>query len=221
MTEPNFQGRNINLVKQHNLQAILLNLLYDPVLSRVQLARRLNLSNTTITNLIAELIKEGIVTEINTNQEIDKKRPVGRPRTSICLEPSARYVIGIHIGVGIFRVGLANLRAEIIDNHTQHFDTNSPVGEVLGLIEVHTENMYLLTGLVKGRHIWLKSAYFWVRRHIWLPQIWRFSAVLHLFHHIFWCGNYPVSRYENDSTAKTTGQSDSELASPQKAETLI
>jgi len=151
MAQPNFQGSNLNLVKQHNLQAILLNLLYEPVLSRVQLARRLNLSNTTITNLIAELINLGIVTEINAGPEKDELRPVGRPRTSICLEPNARYVIGIHIGVGIFRVGLANLRAEIIHNHTQHFDTNSPAGDVLDLIETLTVKMINESGIGRDR----------------------------------------------------------------------
>ena len=147
MTQPNFQGSNLNLVKQHNLQAILLNLLYEPVLSRVQLARRLNLSNTTITNLIAELINQGIVTEIDANPEKDELRPVGRPRTSICLEPNARYVIGIHIGVGIFRVGLANLRAEINHNYTQNFDIKSQVGDVLSLIESLTEKLIRESGI--------------------------------------------------------------------------
>ncbi len=151
MAQPNFQGSNLNLVKQHNLQVILLNLLYEPVLSRVQLARRTNLSNTTITNLIAELINQGIVTEINAGPEKDELRPVGRPRTSICLEPNARYVIGIHIGVGIFRVGLANLRAEIIHNQTQYFDTNFPAGDVLDLIEKLTEEMISESGVGRDR----------------------------------------------------------------------
>lgn len=151
MAQPNFQGSNINLVKQHNLQAILLNLLYEPVLSRVQLARRLNLSNTTITNLIAELIHQGIVSEINDGPEKDALRPVGRPRTSIYLEPNTRYVIGIHIGIGIFRVGLANLRAEIACNHTQHFDTSSLAGEVLDLIETLTVNMLNECGIGRER----------------------------------------------------------------------
>jgi hypothetical protein len=54
---------------------------------------------------------------------------------------------------------------------------------------------YLLTDLVKDRHIWPKSAYFKVPYRIWLPHIWRISAVLHLFRRIFECSEYPVSRY--------------------------
>lgn len=135
MAQANLQGSNINLVKQHNLQVVLLSLLYEPVLSRSQLARRTNLSNTTITNLIAELIEQGIVTEkAATNDEPDVLRPVGRPRTSICLEPNARFVIGIHIGVGTFRVAFTNLRADIIHSKMHSFDVNSPTTEVLNQI---------------------------------------------------------------------------------------
>lgn len=135
MVQGNLQGSNINLVKQHNLQVILLSLLYEPVLSRVELAKHTKLSNTTITNLISELINQGIVTEKSGDEiEQDEFRPVGRPRTSICLEPNARFVVGIHIGVGIFRVSLTNLRAEILHKQMQNFDIDSPAGKVLELI---------------------------------------------------------------------------------------
>jgi len=130
-----FLGSNINLVKTHNVQALLLTLLYEDNLSRIQLAKRTGLSNTTITNLIAELIEQGFVTEEECIQgDPQVIRSVGRPRTGVCLNPDARYVIGIHIGVGIFRVALTNLRAEILFNNQELFDINLPAYEVLELI---------------------------------------------------------------------------------------
>ncbi len=142
MTQANLQGRNINLVKQHNLHVILLNLLYEPVLSRSQLAKQTNLSNTTITNLISELIEQGIVTEKDdTIEDQEKLRPVGRPRTRICLEPNARFVIGVHIGVGAFRVAITNLRAEIVHSRLQNFDINTPSTEVLNQITSEIESV--------------------------------------------------------------------------------
>jgi len=152
MAQNNLFGSNINLVKQHNLQVILLSLLYEPILSRVQLAKRTKLSNTTITNLITELIGQGIVKEINgKDAEIDEARPVGRPRTSIYLDPNARYVIGIHIGIGIFRVGLANLRAEILFNHTQNFSIDSPASEVLDKIITNVEEVIDESGVPRRK----------------------------------------------------------------------
>ena len=148
MIQTNLQGSNINLVKQHNLQVILLNLLYEPVLSRSQLAKQLKLSNTTITNLIAELISQGIVTEKSSSDLAEGKlRPVGRPRTKICLEPNARFVVGIHIGVGIFRVALTNLRAEILCHQIKNFDTASPPADVLKEIVATAESVIAESGI--------------------------------------------------------------------------
>lgn len=110
-----FLGSNIVNVKAHNMQAILLSLLSadssddGQPLSRIQLAHKTNLSSTTITNLVAELIEQGIVTE-DKNPREEEWRPVGRPRTGLRLIPDARYVVGVHIGVGLYRVAVMNLR---------------------------------------------------------------------------------------------------------------
>jgi glucokinase-like ROK family protein len=152
MAQANLQGSNINLVKQHNLHVILLNLLYEPVLSRSQLAKQTNLSNTTITNLISELIEQGIVTEKDdTNEDQEKLRPVGRPRTRICLEPNARFVIGVHIGVGTFRVAITNLRAEIVHSRLHNFDINTPSTEVLNQITSEIESVIAESSLDKQK----------------------------------------------------------------------
>src|SRR5512145_2940012 len=125
MPKQNFQGSNINLVKMHNLQVVLLSLLHESKLSRVQLAQKTNLSNTTITNLIAELIGQGIVSEVEeTELEPGELRPVGRPRTSIQLEPNARFVVGVHIGVGLFRVGISNIYDEMLYNERVYFEVS-------------------------------------------------------------------------------------------------
>lgn len=128
-------GNNIFSVKEHNIQAVLLSLLYEEKLSRIELARRIHLSNTTITNLIAELLEAGLVTESDCNeQEEGSLRPVGRPRTAICLVPDARFVIGVHVGVGTFRVALTNLRNEIKTSIRERFDVDAAPEGVLDQI---------------------------------------------------------------------------------------
>ena len=79
MTEHTYLGSNINLVKAHNQQAVLLTLLaasghrtgtgQETYLSRVQLAHKTNLSNTTITNLVAELLEQGILVEESSQSQ--------------------------------------------------------------------------------------------------------------------------------------------------------
>jgi glucokinase-like ROK family protein len=125
-------GNNIISVKEHNLQVVLLSLLYEEKLSRIELAQQIHLSSTTITNLISELLDEGLVTETDcSDQDAWANRPVGRPRTAICLVADARFVIGIHVGVGTFRVALANLRDEILHTKLEKFDIQTDPEQVL------------------------------------------------------------------------------------------
>ena len=131
-----FLGSNIVNVKAHNMQAVLLSLLTsvdsngEQALSRIQLARKTNLSSTTITNLVAELIEQGIVAE-ERNASEDIQRPVGRPRTGLYLIPDARYAIGVHIGVGLYRLAIMNLRAEFVCSKIVNFSISTPPEEVL------------------------------------------------------------------------------------------
>ena len=139
MTKSNrLLGSNINLVKSHNIRAILLSLLQDGQISRVELAEKLSLSNTTITNLISELLDQGIIIEEKI-EATEKHRRVGRPRRMLRLVPSARYAIGVHIGVGLFRVAITDLFAQIISSEIGNFDlTTSPddvINNIVQLIE--------------------------------------------------------------------------------------
>ena len=152
MPKLSFQGSNINLVKLHNLQVVLLSLLHESHLSRVQLAQKTNLSSTTITNLIAELIDQGIVSELEeTTLEPGELRPVGRPRTSIQLEPNARFVVGVHIGVGLFRVGISNIYNEMLNNQVVDFAVGLPAEQVLAQIVTTIETIILASGVERSK----------------------------------------------------------------------
>jgi glucokinase-like ROK family protein len=112
ITQPTLVGSNVSTVKSHNLRAVLLMLLRHEHISRVRLAQLTGLSTTTITNLISELLDQGIVAEEGV-EESTRRRGAGRPRTALRLVPEARHAVGIHIGVGSVRVGLTDLRARL------------------------------------------------------------------------------------------------------------
>jgi len=130
MAKNTFLGSNINLVKAHNLQAILLSFLHNKKISRVELAKQTSLSTTTITNLTAELLEEGIIEEEVSDSPARQQR-VGRPRTMLRLIPEARFSIGVHIGIGIFRVAVTDLRANFIHNKLSDFELDSSPEEVM------------------------------------------------------------------------------------------
>lgn len=151
-----FLGSNIVNVKAHNMQAVLLSLLTAAEnaaasadgfpLSRIQLAHKTNLSSTTITNLVAELIEQGIVSE-DKNPREEELRPVGRPRTGLRLVPNARYVIGVHIGVGLYRLALMNLRAEMMHSKFVNFPIDTPPLDVLGQISQDIQELLADSGV--------------------------------------------------------------------------
>ena len=152
MTEKKFQGTNINNVKLHNQQVVLLSLLYEGSLSRVQLAKKAELSNTTITNLVGELIQEGILSEDGENElEPNELRPVGRPRTGIHLLPDSRHAVGVHIGVGLFRIAITNLYDEIKTNQIYNFDINEPAENVLTQIVEKIEAIISESGIGRDK----------------------------------------------------------------------
>ena len=143
------KGSNINLVKTHNMSAILYTLLREEMVSRVELAERLSLSNTTITNLTAELLEQEIILEEQVETSGKRKR-VGRPRRMLRLIPNARFSIGVHIGVGMFRVAVTDLIAEIIYNQMTKFDLDTPSEDVISKIAENIELIIQESGVDLG-----------------------------------------------------------------------
>ena len=128
MNDAPFLGQRINRIKAHNIRAVLLSLLYNEPTYRAQLAKDTSLSTTTITNLIDDLMELGIVRE-GGPMVTDGPRRVGRPRSSLCLVADARYALGVHLGVGTYRVGVANLKGEIVHSRDGDFPAD---GEAKG-----------------------------------------------------------------------------------------
>ena len=153
MKSPSFLGSNINFVKAHNLRAILLSLLHNETISRVELAKQTELSTTTITNLTAELLKEGIILEQESVQESSTRRRVGRPRTMLRLDPDARYAVGVHVGIGLYRVAIANLHAKIIHNSISSFDLNTSPQDVMEEVAISIKQTIAESGIDPERVI--------------------------------------------------------------------
>ncbi len=113
-------GSNQVTAKSHNIRSILKTLLQYKQISRVELAAITGLTTATITNLVNELIHQGLVREEGAEQ-LDAPR-VGRPRMVLELIPSARFAIGVHIGIGEFHVVITYLLANIINNVSIHYE---------------------------------------------------------------------------------------------------
>ena len=151
MENSHFPGSNITKVKTHNLQVMLLSLLYEGEISRAEIAKRTSLSSATITNLANELIDQNIITELSpTSTQTDSKRNVGRPQKMLRLVPNARYAIGVHIGVGLFRVAITNLFAGIIQNSIVEFSMEASPEDVLSQITAEIQALIESTAINYG-----------------------------------------------------------------------
>lgn len=103
---------NQQLLKEIN-KSLLLNMIYQQgPISRVDLSRNTKLSPTTVSVLIEEAIREGIVHEIGTSGS-----GVGRRMTMLNIKGDNGYVLGIDLSNSPFRCVLLNLHGEVVASH--------------------------------------------------------------------------------------------------------
>jgi glucokinase-like ROK family protein len=150
MSDASILGSNINRVKTHNMRAVLLSLLFKERVYRVNIAKELSLSTTTISNIIDELIEMGVVKEDGV-EEVNGRRRVGRPRAALRLVKDARYAVGVQIGVERYHLALANLKAEILFYKTFNFDRKTPPEEVFRQICEQIDAFILESGVDRQR----------------------------------------------------------------------
>lgn len=151
MARLTYAGSNAAAVKAHNLRAVLMHLLNNGQLSRVQLAHCTALSNTTITNLVAELLEQGIVVEVGAEADANGSRRVGRPRTRLRMEPSSRVGVGVHVGIGTLRVAAVDLQGALLHNRIAEYDVRASAAEVLEQAARLVEDVAGASGLPRGQ----------------------------------------------------------------------
>jgi N-acetylglucosamine repressor len=94
--------------KEHNRNLVLKTIFEHASTSRAEVARITNLTRTTISDIVADLIAEGLVTEIGIGSSIGGKSPI-----LISLVDDSRYIIGLDLANSQFYGAVINLRGEI------------------------------------------------------------------------------------------------------------
>ena len=100
---------SFELMKQLNVSAVLKVIRDNGSVSRADVAKITGLTPASVTNITKMLIEDEYLVECKVGQSSG-----GRPPIMLELNPNARYVIGISIGVGMIDVVITNLSAEII-----------------------------------------------------------------------------------------------------------
>jgi hypothetical protein len=89
-------------------------------ISRVDLARRLEVNRSTVTELVTPLIASGILREAAPAEATHRR---GRPPIGLTLRSNRSLVIGVNIGVRRTQVGAATTNGRMLDEES--FDTRS------------------------------------------------------------------------------------------------
>ncbi|KRQ88060.1 N-acetylglucosamine repressor [Caloramator mitchellensis] len=92
--------------------------LYSPI-SRAEIAKMLNLTPATVTNITAELLKRNIIIESDLGQSTGGRKPV-----MLKINANSYYLIATHIGSTRVRVAIMNMESEILDSRTEKLYEN-------------------------------------------------------------------------------------------------
>ncbi|MFG2729004.1 ROK family protein [Streptomyces canus] len=130
-------GRTVRDLRRGNRTAVLQRLYFDGPMSRFELAPATGLSGGSISNVVAELVAEGLVEEAGSVESDG-----GRPRILLRVAPASGHMIGVDVGETRVRVELFDLtltelaRTERPLEH-QGYDVGVIVGHIRdGITEV-------------------------------------------------------------------------------------
>ncbi|WP_406375497.1 ROK family transcriptional regulator [Streptomyces sp. NBC_00647] len=97
-------GRTVRDLRRGNRTAVLQRLYFDGPMSRYELGPATGLSSGSISNVVAELVADGLVEEAGS---VDSDG--GRPRTLLRVVPGSGHMIGVDVGETRVRIELFDL----------------------------------------------------------------------------------------------------------------
>jgi len=109
---------NRDLMRAINRFAILHAIRDAGSVSRVDISRSTGLSQSTVTSITAELLREGMLLERASDKSGGGRRPV-----PLSLNPQGAFTVGVHLSVGQVNVVLMDLQAAIINTYSKSLDT--------------------------------------------------------------------------------------------------
>ncbi|MDH6224150.1 ROK family transcriptional regulator [Streptomyces sp. MJP52] len=130
-------GRTVRDLRRGNRAAVLRQLYFDGPLTRFDLGPATGLSSGSVSNVVAELIADGVVEEAGS---VDSDG--GRPRTLLRVVPGSGHLIGVDVGetrvrVELFDLSLAEVSRTERPLEPQRYDVEVVTGHIRdGVAEV-------------------------------------------------------------------------------------
>lgn len=126
--------------KEHNTNLVLKTIFDSESIGRAEISRITRLTRTTVSDIVAELLDEGLVKEVGMGISIGGKSPI-----LLSLEADSRYVIGLDLARKNFTGAIVNLRGQIrqkIDQDIEGLDSEAALASVYAILDRLTRTSY-------------------------------------------------------------------------------
>ncbi len=140
-------GRTVRDLRRGNRTAVLRRLYFDGPMSRFELGPATGLSSGSVSNVVAELVADGLVEEAGSVESDG-----GRPRTLLRVAPASGHMIGVDVGETRVRVELFDLALTELartERPLEHQDYD--VGVIVGHIRDGVAEVLAAAGLAPER----------------------------------------------------------------------
>jgi len=114
--------------KEHNRNLVLKTIFEHESISRAEIARVTSLTRTTVSDIVADLLEEYLVSEIGVGSSLGGKSPI-----LLSLAEDSRYLIGLELARNEFRGAIVNLRGKTHEIVTLPVNSNNG-DEALALV---------------------------------------------------------------------------------------
>ncbi|MFG3041442.1 ROK family protein [Streptomyces sp. NPDC048330] len=142
-------GRTVRDLRRENRSAVLQRLYFDGPMSRFSLGPATGLSSGSVSNVVAELVADGLVEEAGS---VDSAG--GRPRTLLRVRQTSAYMIGVDVGETRVRVELFDMALTELARLERPLDPEGPcrvdryeVGVVVGHVRDGVEEVVRQAGI--------------------------------------------------------------------------
>ncbi len=109
--------RNSKALKKHNQFTILNQIIENQPISRAELTKKLNVSHATVSYLVKDLIKQGLVVETEYSESTG-----GRPPVLLEFKGNNKYIVSIELEENTICYGVFNLNLELLYKDTFSVD---------------------------------------------------------------------------------------------------
>ncbi|WP_162249201.1 ROK family transcriptional regulator [Devosia sp. Root685] len=123
--------REPDSVRSDNIGFVLDILRQEGPISRIEISAALELSRSTVTEITAELLNDGLIQVHEDEEAADSATVRGRPRVRLSLNPRAAYAVGVRLGLSQITVSVTDFVCDVLHSSTLPFRSSRQAPEVV------------------------------------------------------------------------------------------